>query len=524
LRRAKEMAAQLGIQYQELAKGAVAAAERTSASADLMARGLKLDKKQEEFITNLAQMKDGKMVIEVGSSKDLKEYFKGQSTVKLEELTQDQVEQLIKYQDQLKVMTDEQIVKQQASDIENMKRDVNYIAALLRIQAGRITNDAMLMGLSATTGQTMKELEKSFAEFSKNQTGPIQEIQDKFMNLVTSELKKGEDFKNNKDKKSATEDKKNESKQTSPVVNVNPKENTTKEDPNKGKVILDEAGIVIASEIAKKIDENKSKTINPTQPTQTNPNLKTNEQKDENNKFLSDFERGLSSLNKQQPQPLTFDINRENPLTVNITEESIVKLKKSEVNPSLGQLDKQNFNFSEDFYSDFEKTYGSINKDNQKSLTFDINRDKPLDVNITEESITKLVKNDIKPLLNEQKNVSTDSPNNFLSGFEKTYGSINKGNEKSVVKVSPQSIETQKNNDLQKAISEQNQKNSLVRNTDQQKPNIEENESVATVVHKHIVEMNVSSTGPIVDVLARAMLKDPTIVSQFIGRDVREFV
>jgi ADP-heptose:LPS heptosyltransferase len=135
------------------------------------------DKKQEEFITNLAQMKDGKMVIEIGSSSSLKEYFKGQSTVKLEELTQEQVNQLVEYQNELKTMTAEEVVKQQASDIENMKRDVNYIAALLRIQAGRITTESMIMGLSATTGQPMKELETSFAEFSKNQTGPIQQIQ-----------------------------------------------------------------------------------------------------------------------------------------------------------------------------------------------------------------------------------------------------------------------------------------------------------------------------------------------------------
>ena len=135
-----------------------------------------------------------------------------------------------------------------------------------------------------------------------------------------------------------------------------------------------------------------------------------------------------------------------------------------------------------------------------------------------------MVKKDIKPLLNKQKNISTDLPNSFLSGFEKTYRSINKGNEKSVVKVSPQSIETQKNIDLKKAISEQNQKSSLVKTTNEQKTGKEDNESTATVVHKHIVEMNVSSTGPIVDVLARAMLKDPTIVSQFIGREVREFV
>ncbi len=126
--------------------------------------------------------------------------------------------------------------------------------------------------------------------------------------------------------------------------------------------------------------------------------------------------------------------------------------------------------------------------------------------------------------MNEPKNVSSDISNNLMGEFEKKYGLINKGNEqKPIVKVNPQSIETQKNIDIEKVISTQNQ-NNLANNTNQQNTNTEENKSVATVVHKHVVEMNVKSTAPIVDVLARAMLKDPTIVSQFVERDVREFV
>jgi hypothetical protein len=44
LRRAKEMASQMGISYQELAKGAVASQERMAASTELMSRGLKINK------------------------------------------------------------------------------------------------------------------------------------------------------------------------------------------------------------------------------------------------------------------------------------------------------------------------------------------------------------------------------------------------------------------------------------------------------------------------------------------------
>ncbi len=139
LRRAKEMANQLGISYDELAKGAIAAAERTSAAADMMAAGLTLEDEQTEFLTNLAQMKDGKMTIEVsdrmreilGLDKDTKE-------IALENLTQTQAEQLLAYQDELRTKTDEEIIRGQATDIENINRDVSFLAGLARIQAGRL--------------------------------------------------------------------------------------------------------------------------------------------------------------------------------------------------------------------------------------------------------------------------------------------------------------------------------------------------------------------------------------------------
>ncbi len=453
LRRAREMAKQLGVDYGELAKGAIAAAERTSASADLMARGLKLDKQQEEFITNLAQMKDGKMVIEIGSSASLKEYFKGQSTVKLEELTQEQVNKLMEYQDTLKDMSEEDIVKQQASSIENMKRDVNYIAALLRTQAGRIGETVVMETLARTTGMSLAELEKEFSKFTQGQTEDIKTLRDKFVQQTTELIgsaKSGFNKVSEDNKKTPSQN--NQNKPTPPVVNVQTKVEEPKTDINKGPV--DDSGKAI-TELNKNINQN----INPTQQTQTNANLKTNEQKNENNKF----------------------------------------------------------------FSDFEKTYGSINKDNEKPLTLDINRDKPLNVSITDESITKLTKNEVKPLINEPKNVNGNVSNNFLSGFEKTYGSINKGNEQSIVKVNPQNIETQKNIDLQKAISEQNQKSSLVKNTDEQKSIKEGNESVATVVHKHIIEMKIMPQGPIVDQMARYLYSNPSFVEGLVNPESREF-
>lgn len=135
LRRARELAKGLGVDYGELTKIAIASAERTSAAADLMARGLNLDEDQKRFITNIATMKDGKMQIELQSDK-LKSAL-GQESIALEELTQTQVNELMKYQNELKKLDKEQIIQKQATDIENIGRNLQFLVAVARERAVR---------------------------------------------------------------------------------------------------------------------------------------------------------------------------------------------------------------------------------------------------------------------------------------------------------------------------------------------------------------------------------------------------
>ena len=68
LRRAKEMAKTLGIDYKEFAQGAIAANERISAGQALASRGLNVDDKDKEFLTNMSQMKGGEMQITIPQS------------------------------------------------------------------------------------------------------------------------------------------------------------------------------------------------------------------------------------------------------------------------------------------------------------------------------------------------------------------------------------------------------------------------------------------------------------------------
>jgi hypothetical protein len=132
LRRAKAMAAELGVEYGELAKGAIAAAERTSASAALMSQGLDIDGEQMEFITNIARMgKDGRMVIDVSS---ISKEFGGAQTKFLDELTQQEADILIKQQDKFKAMDTRDIALDQFTETQKLFLTVSEISTMIKVQ------------------------------------------------------------------------------------------------------------------------------------------------------------------------------------------------------------------------------------------------------------------------------------------------------------------------------------------------------------------------------------------------------
>lgn len=160
LRRAKEMADQFGMSVGELSKISIAAAERTSAASDLMSRGLTLDKDQQEFITNMAQMKGGRMAIEINSEK-LKGIFEA-DTIYLDQMTEEQAKLFKQYQKDFKEATPEEMVKNQATNIENMTRSINYMAAVMRKEAGE-TGEEVAKAMGIDFSKYSKETQ-SFAD------------------------------------------------------------------------------------------------------------------------------------------------------------------------------------------------------------------------------------------------------------------------------------------------------------------------------------------------------------------------
>jgi hypothetical protein len=144
LRRAKAMASELGITYKELSQGAIAAAEKTKIQSELAARGLELSDDQKRFISNIAQMKGGKMTIEL-NSQELKNAF-GKNEIAISELTREQLDKLTKLQDEFKDKTSEEIIRDQATDVENIKRDLNFMLALMMKETGQFS-DALIKDL-----------------------------------------------------------------------------------------------------------------------------------------------------------------------------------------------------------------------------------------------------------------------------------------------------------------------------------------------------------------------------------------
>jgi len=150
LRRAKEMAKTLGIDYKEFAQGAIAANERISAGQALASRGLNVDDKDKEFLTNMSQMKGGEMQITIPQSlmEKFGKDFNNKSEVKLSELTDKQVEILKENRKKLEEMNPEDIAKAQFTAAKNSE---NYLQAITAevVQGGK----NKLVGRNEYTGK-----------------------------------------------------------------------------------------------------------------------------------------------------------------------------------------------------------------------------------------------------------------------------------------------------------------------------------------------------------------------------------
>lgn len=133
LRKARALAGELGMSMDELSTTAIKAAERTSASADLLAGGFNLDEKQQEFITNLARMEGGKMVIDIPKGM-FKEQFGDVTRIALDELNANQVKVLTDNQEVFEKMSAKDIALSQYTETQKLGLQVSEIVTMMKVQ------------------------------------------------------------------------------------------------------------------------------------------------------------------------------------------------------------------------------------------------------------------------------------------------------------------------------------------------------------------------------------------------------
>lgn len=173
LRRAKDLANELGINYDQLANSAIAAAERSSAAVDLLSSGLKLEDKEKEFLTNISRMEGGKMVIDIPESLGQKLGIK-ETRVALENLDQSTASAILENQKYFETLSPEEIAREQYTETQKIALTAVEIATILKVNAA-----ALLRGPAQLADQGLKYVnDETLRPFTKNLSLTAEEFTD----------------------------------------------------------------------------------------------------------------------------------------------------------------------------------------------------------------------------------------------------------------------------------------------------------------------------------------------------------
>jgi hypothetical protein len=171
LRRARELATQLGVSYDELAKGSIAAAERSSAAAALMSSGLRMKDEDKEFLTNLSRMEGGEMIIKVPES--LMDKFNGKTQIALGQLTQGMKDTLIENKKAFEKLNPEDIAMAQLTETQKMSSYLNQIVAYFKNRGGRTVRGVLTgSGLENVLLDQYKEVKKYADDINNRKPDP----------------------------------------------------------------------------------------------------------------------------------------------------------------------------------------------------------------------------------------------------------------------------------------------------------------------------------------------------------------
>jgi len=201
IRRARDIARETGMSYDELTKSAIAFQERSRAKSDLSGL-LSVTPDQKEFLTNLAHMENGKMTIDLQGTKLENQLGKGfeQNKITLDQLVNNPavLKKLTDNQNELRKMSPEDVIKNQASNVQQIMRYVEFLAANARFQGGQISD---ALGKSFGIDNT---LTNKITEGLKNLGGDTKGLGERITSMMNSHGMDGKKVANAVKAKSVT--------------------------------------------------------------------------------------------------------------------------------------------------------------------------------------------------------------------------------------------------------------------------------------------------------------------------------
>jgi hypothetical protein len=141
LRKAKEMAQQMGISMGELNKISIAAAERTQAASALMSSGLTMKEEDREFITNLSRMEGGEMKIMVPES--IAQKLGVPTKIALDSLDEKTKQALLSNREAFKQMSPAEMAQNQLTETQQISRNMGVVAAYVKVRAAQTIKGAV---------------------------------------------------------------------------------------------------------------------------------------------------------------------------------------------------------------------------------------------------------------------------------------------------------------------------------------------------------------------------------------------
>jgi len=187
LRKAKALAKELGMSYEDFAQTAIKSSERASAATALLSSGLQIDEKEKEFLTNISKMEGGQMIIDIPQSLADKMGLKD-TKVALDQLTPTMAKGLLENQKAFEEMSVEDIARDQYTTTQNIQKDVSALLTLAKVRAAggfrqpladvdKYLEEKLGTKLKATTSAEVSgkggELSKFWDEVGKNTQGTL---------------------------------------------------------------------------------------------------------------------------------------------------------------------------------------------------------------------------------------------------------------------------------------------------------------------------------------------------------------